>query len=632
MKIFQIKSALLIILLNTIIFPQWSTDPNNNLIVGYGLDPNICSDSAGGCYITYDYDNLSYPRKLALERIDRYGYKPWGTKKQIMGELPGQWNAELIEDGEGGVIISFQDLFENIPQVIQKIRVQKVDSSGNFLWGTSGINVTLEDNNQGSQNLVSDGSGGCVIAWKTFSSVFYVNRISENGERLWSDSGLVLGESNFSGTKPRVIRASDGYYYVETGEYIYRLRDNGEIVRKDSVALGYTISDNEGGIVLSSRVWNGMIPKLVAQRKDSLGNNLWQEPYIEIADSLHINSVPMVSYSSGYYYYSWYGTKNGINKVTRFQALRQDGSKLFSDIGIQISNPPLNGTIIIPLAENRTGFVYYSSDFLPDSLLIQTYDTLGNKVWQISGVHLAHPPIESQSFTADKNGGFIIGGTKNEFTIVVQQVSRNGNLGEVLPVPVELLSFTGKANDKKIILNWITATELNNQGFEIERLKDQKIEGSNEWEKIGFVEGHGTTTETHTYSFIDNEILSGKIKYRLKQIDFDGTFEYSNEIEIDVDLTPKEFVLQQNYPNPFNPSTKIKFTIPAVETHRDASLLTTLQVYDILGNEVATLVNETKPAGTYEVEFNAEGITSGVYFYQLKAGHNISTKKLLLLK
>ena len=115
------------------IFPQWSTNPNNNLIVGYGLDPHICSDSAGGCYITYNYETTFYPQKLAIERLDKYGYKPWGTLKQILGELPEQSGAQIVEDGEGGVIVSYKDRFENLPSWTQNIRVQKVDSSGNFL-------------------------------------------------------------------------------------------------------------------------------------------------------------------------------------------------------------------------------------------------------------------------------------------------------------------------------------------------------------------------------------------------------------------------------------------------------------------------------------------------------------------
>ncbi|QQS35944.1 MAG: T9SS type A sorting domain-containing protein [Ignavibacteriales bacterium] len=195
-------------------------------------------------------------------------------------------------------------------------------------------------------------------------------------------------------------------------------------------------------------------------------------------------------------------------------------------------------------------------------------------------------------------------------------------------VPVDLSSFFAEINNNTITLEWSTATETNNQGFEILKSNDKQS-----WKTIVFVEGHGTTTETHSYYFTDKDILSEKVKYRLKQIDYDGTFTYSKIIEVNADLTSTEFVLHQNYPNPFNPTTKIKFTIPAVETrHASSPNAVHLKVFDILGNEIATLVNETKPAGTYEVEFNAEGLSSGVYFYRLRAGSFISTKKLLLLK
>jgi len=200
-----------------------------------------------------------------------------------------------------------------------------------------------------------------------------------------------------------------------------------------------------------------------------------------------------------------------------------------------------------------------------------------------------------------------------------------------VPVPVELISFTADVDNNVVTLFWQTATETNNSGFEIERLQDYKIEELQEWKRIGFVEGEGTTTEIQSYSFTDKP-EPGKYKYRLKQIDYDGSFAYSPEIEAEVQ-TPTVFSLEQNYPNPFNPATKIKYTIPTVETRHASSLpMVTLIIYDILGNEVATLVNEEQESGVYEVEFNATNLPSGIYFYQLKAGSFIETKKMILLK
>lgn len=198
------------------------------------------------------------------------------------------------------------------------------------------------------------------------------------------------------------------------------------------------------------------------------------------------------------------------------------------------------------------------------------------------------------------------------------------------PIPVELKSFTGDVIDGNILLNWTTATEMNNQGFEIQRNQKSpsgSLQGNvnnQNWKKIGFVQGFGTTAEQHSYTFTDEHLLSGKYQYRLKQIDFDGTFEYSNVVDVEV-RHPDDFRLSQNYPNPFNPNTNIEYQIPYPG-------FVTLKVYDALGNEVAELVNAEKSAGSYLVEFNGGKLASGIYFYQLKAGSYTATKKLLLLK
>jgi len=191
------------------------------------------------------------------------------------------------------------------------------------------------------------------------------------------------------------------------------------------------------------------------------------------------------------------------------------------------------------------------------------------------------------------------------------------------PIPVEFVSFTAEVINGNVELHWQTATETNNAGFEVERAFLNSPERET-WEALGFVNGNGTRTEPISYSFINESVQSGVYQYRLKQIDFDGTSNYSEEIEIEVTI-PIGFILYQNYPNPFNPSTKIKFKISDFG-------FSSLNVYDVLGNEVATLLNEELSAGEYEVEFSGNGLTSGIYFYQLKAGSYTETKKSILLK
>ena len=205
-------------------------------------------------------------------------------------------------------------------------------------------------------------------------------------------------------------------------------------------------------------------------------------------------------------------------------------------------------------------------------------------------------------------------------------------------IPVELISFTSYVDGVNVTLNWRTATEINNMGFEIERkspsptpsLKEGTFEFT-DWKSVGFVNGNGTTTETKSYSFLDEGLSSGKYQYRLKQIDFDGSFDYSNIIDAEI-ISPIKLSLEQNFPNPFNPTTLIRYSVPNVISTEGRNLNVILKVFDVLGNEVATLVNEIKPAGNYNVEFNAKNLSSGVYFYQLKAGSLIQTKKMILLQ
>ncbi|MHB8338741.1 MAG: T9SS type A sorting domain-containing protein [Ignavibacteriaceae bacterium] len=188
------------------------------------------------------------------------------------------------------------------------------------------------------------------------------------------------------------------------------------------------------------------------------------------------------------------------------------------------------------------------------------------------------------------------------------------------PLPVELTTFTADIDNNHVELNWQTATEINNYGFEIQRAKksDSLI-----WENIGFVAGSGTSNSQKSYSFEDNNPLQNNFIYRLKQIDINGDYKYSKEIEIN--LTPKDYVLFQNYPNPFNPSTTIKFSVPNKS-------FVNIKVYDITGREVARLFDGEKEAGTYLITFNASKLSSGIYFYKISSKSFVQIRKMLLLK
>jgi Secretion system C-terminal sorting domain len=201
----------------------------------------------------------------------------------------------------------------------------------------------------------------------------------------------------------------------------------------------------------------------------------------------------------------------------------------------------------------------------------------------------------------------------------------NENTGRITstiidPLPVELSSFIASVTNDFVILNWTTATERNSASFEVEK----KQASINTWQKIASVKAADLSNSPRNYSYADKNITSGKYNYRLKMVDNDGSFKYSNEVNVDISA-PAKFELSQNYPNPFNPSTIIRYQLPV-------NGQISLKVYNMLGKEVTTLVNEQKLAGSYEVTLNADKLTSGVYYYQLKSGNFVETKKLALVK
>jgi len=261
-------------------------------------------------------------------------------------------------------------------------------------------------------------------------------------------------------------------------------------------------------------------------------------------------------------------------------------------IGLRwVDNIPGTSAYITVGGPTATGYAYVSKD--------------DGATWLQNALPAATPRLRAVDFIS-QTAGWIVGNSGKIYKF-------NGD-----PLPVELTSFSANVIDSKVHINWATATEINNRGFEIQRMTGEN------WVFVGFKEGRGTTTEATEYTFVDDsELNPGKISYRLKQLDFDGRYSYSKIVE--VDLAPADFALCQNYPNPFNPSTVINYQLPE-------NSFVSLKVFDMIGNEVAVLVNEEKQAGSHSVTFEANNISTGVYFYQIKAGDFVSMKKLIFMK
>ena len=263
---------------------------------------------------------------------------------------------------------------------------------------------------------------------------------------------------------------------------------------------------------------------------------------------------------------------------------------------------------------NSTPVIYWAERIFPGSFELVNYGTNAAILDIFGGDTIA---VEVGNYP-----GYFDLNYRNDTTMLC---SKRVYVEEALPV--ELSTFTSDNHGKNVYLAWSTSSELNNSGFEIQRaIENGKLKMENgEWDKIGFVSGGGTTNEVKEYSFTDRNLETGKYKYRLKQLDFNGNFEYFELAEVVSIGIPDKYDLSQNYPNPFNPVTTINYDLPS-------DGIVTLKVYDILGREVKTLVNEIKTAGYHKIQFNAADLASGAYFYQMKVGVFVAVKKFVVLK
>ncbi|KAF0152440.1 MAG: putative aminopeptidase [Ignavibacteria bacterium] len=331
-----------------------------------------------------------------------------------------------------------------------------------------------------------------------------------------------------------------------------------------------------------------------------------------------------------------FGTTNSAETIAKTYARiainfsATSGTFQIRDITNGANSSDFTGTISVTWGLNNTGTTQtYTA---PDG----STETLANgkaDLWAGTTKIFDDVAVQNTTLTmTDLKFAFTAGtGTITFDNFVIYGASDN------LSLPVELTSFTALLADNNVQLNWETATEVNNYGFNVER-------GSTSlgmtWAKIGFVNGHGNSNSPKRYTFIDNAAPAGNVKYRLKQIDFDGKYEYSDVVEVKVE-TPTKLVLYQNSPNPFNPETTIQYTIPSNLSADKAGVKgetvnVILKVYDLLGREVATLVDEYKEPGSYKIVFNpASSIknpASGIYFYRLQAGNYSEVKKMVLNK
>ena len=335
----------------------------------------------------------------------------------------------------------------------------------------------------------------------------------------------------------------------------------------------------------------------------------------------------------GYIYVTWGDERNGDDDA--FLSYSSDGGETWSSV-IRVNNDPVgNGKLqywpSVAVSElGEISIIFYDTRNTANNNFIETYLARSTDALTFTNELMSTEPSPTSIPNNDVRFGDYIGiDSYGGVVVPIWTDERAGGFdmdiytAKINPLlPVELKTFTARIVDGNTILEWSTATETNNFGFEIQRSYNNGENGGG-WFTAGFVEGQGTTTSIHNYTFTDKG-LGKTVYYRLKQIDYNGAYRYSEVLKVN-SVSIKTIALEQNYPNPFNPSTKIRYQVA-----NDGFV--NLKVFNSMGEEVVALVNSYQLAGSYEVKFDGSDFAGGVYFYSLSAGSFSEMKKFVLLK
>jgi len=532
--------------------------------------------TATGDIVIAGFKTSNFVKDVLLMKTDASGNELWSRTYNLNIT---DWGRSLKQTQDGGFIIA--GMTEVSPQIYDPFLL-KTDSQGNLQWVHQYDYGFGDDDRAHAVWQTSD--GGYIIAGQTWlmhgafgNYDIYIIKTDMNGIVQWTK--IFFRENEGGDVALAVQQLSDGGYII-------------------------------GGFTQSSE-WASYII-----RTDNLGNPVWSNIYPGAwqSECYDIQSTP-----DGGFIYT--GTESNFTTDTDVLLVKLDANgvlqwkKIYgtvdSDQGESVNMLQDGGYVIAGMSSgNSASYDYY---------VVRTNST-GDLLWQTT--FGGSSDDRAFSIATNPDGTHLVTGWAWSY---------GQGLGDVYlvklqdsVVPVELLSFTAETNGTDVILKWSTASETNNYGFDIERKESGEKSQSTEWNTIGFINGSGTTTETRSYFFEDENLSAGTYQYRLKQIDMDGTFEYLSEVEAEISPL-KDFSLEQNFPNPFNPTTLIRFQLPEES-------LVVLKVYDILGKEIIELLNENKEAGVHQIEFNAQNLPSGTYIYRISAGDKIENKKMMLLK
>lgn len=551
----------------------------------------IAVDASGNVYVTGYREAAASPFGWATIKYNSSGVQQWVARLDY--PVPGGSVARALAiDASGNVYVTGTGM-PGGPSATDYTTV-KYNSSGDQLW-IRYYNGLTNNNADIPYAIALDNLGNVYVTGTSEgadnNNDYATIKYSSSGVQLWAARYNGPGNSN-DAADDIVVDASNNIYV--TGQ-------------STGISSGYdyaTIKYNSSGTQLWAARYNGP------------GNNL------DDANSIALDA-------SGNVYVTGQSTSSGTGVGVNDYATVKYNSSGIQQWAARYNGPGNGADIATSIAVYNSGNIFVTGRSTglgtnTDYAVIK-YNTSGAQQWvqRYNGAGNSFDEASVVKVDASGNlyitGGSVGNGTSYDFATIKYHDQA---------LPVEIAYFNSFVKENNVALNWGTTWELNNSGFEIERSNVTGIEAG-EWKKVGFINGNGTTSEEKHYKFEDKKLAAGVYKYRLKQVDYNGNYEY-HSLQGDVIVgAPKIFEVSQNYPNPSNPKTKIDFQIPI-----DGNI--SLSVYDIAGKEIAVLVDGFKTADFYSVEFDGSDLASGIYFYRIIAkgsdGYFSKTMKMVLVK
>lgn len=527
-----------------------------------------------------------------------------------------QYDPCITDDGNGGAIIVWDDRRSGTGGTQHDIYSQRIDADGYTQWTEDGVQVCGASEDQTMPQTISDGSDGAIIIWEDRRNTgvdMYAQKINSTGVIQWAADGVPVCLATNQQFEPQIISDENGGAIIAWKDYrsgldydIYaqHVDVNGNMLwTVDGVAIctaineqsyHQIITDGSGGAFVAWQDKRSGAFDIYAQRIDINGNTLWQTNGVRVCTEANDQrNCQLISDGTGGAFIVWRDIRNALNEDIYAQRIDQDGNRLWDTSGVavcQVSENQYSPQIISDL--NGGAIICwedYRLDGAPSDIYAQRIDGNGNEIWTVDGVEIC---------TADnmQNKPFIVN-DESSGAIIVWQDHRKGTEDDV---------YAQRINSDGIIQwtqNGVAISVADNDQSTPHLVKDSNNGAIIVWRD------HRNSSRDIYASLIQSD---GHLAGSTSEITDNNALAFS-------------FKLSQNFPNPFNPVTSIQYSIPQRSN-------VTLKVYDVLGNEVKTLVNEEKDRGVYSVNFDASGLASGMYLYRLQAGSFVETKKMILLR